>query len=82
MIFWLNRVFHWIRMASQAVQNARNRWAPELKKLSDNMEKLEESLSGTDECLWEVYELEEKHAERITVLEEELAGVKAENVEI
>ena len=46
------------------------------------MEKLEESLSGTDDCLLEVYELEEKHDDRITVLEEELAGVKAENVEM
>ena len=82
MIFWLNRVFHWIRMASQAVQNARNRWVPELKKLSDNVEKLEASLTGTDECLLEVYELEEKHDDRITTLEEELNGVKAENVEM
>ena len=82
MIFWLNRVFHWIRMASQAVQNARNRWAPELKKLSDNVEKLEASLTGTDECLLEVYELEEKHDERITTLEEEMAGLKGKNVEM
>ena len=69
-------------MASQAVQNARNRWAPELKKLSDNVEKLEASLTGTDECLLEVYELEEKHDDRITTLEEELDAVKAENVEM
>ena len=82
MISWLNRVFHWIRMASQAVQNARNRWVPELKKLSDNMQKLEASLTGTDECLLEVYELEEKHDDRITTLEEELDAVKAENVEM
>ena len=82
MIFWLNRIIHWIRMASQAVQNARNWWAPELKKLSDNVEKLEASLTGTDECLLEVYELEEKHDDRITTLEEELDGVKAENVEM
>ena len=46
------------------------------------MEKLEESLSGTDECILHVYELEEKHDDRITVLEEELSGVKAENVEM
>ena len=82
MIFWLNRIIHWIRMASQAVQNARNRWAPELKKLSDNVEKLEASLTGTDECLLEVYELEEKHDDRITTLEEEVTGLKAENVEM
>ena len=82
MIFWLNRIIHWVRMASQAVQNARNRWAPELKKLSDNVEKLEASLTGTDECLLEVYELEEKHDDRITTLEEEVTGLKAENVEM
>ena len=40
------------------------------------MEKLEASLTGTDECLLEVYELEEKHDDRITVLEEELNAVK------
>ena len=82
MIFWINRVFHWIRVASQAVQNARNQWIPELKKLSDNVEKLEASLTGTDECLLEVYELEEKHDDRITTLEEEVTGLKAENAEM
>ena len=46
------------------------------------MEKREESLTGTDECLLEVYGLEEKHDDRITVLEEELDAVKAENVEM
>ena len=46
------------------------------------MEKLEASLTGTDECLLEVYELEEKHDDRITSLEEELDAVKAENVEM
>ena len=46
------------------------------------MEKLEASLTGTDECLLEVYELEEKHDERITTLEEEMAGLKGENVEM
>ena len=46
------------------------------------MEKLEASLTGTDECLLEVYELEEKHDDRITALEEELDGVKAENIEM
>ena len=82
MIFWLNRVFHWIRMTFQAVQNVRNRWVPELKKLSDNVEKLEASLTGTDECVVDIYELEEKHDDRITTLEEEVSGLKAENVEM
>ena len=82
MIFWLNKVFHWIRMTFQAVQNVRNRWVPELKKLSDNVEKLEASLTGTDECVVDIYELEEKHDDRITTLEEEVAGLKAGNVEM
>ena len=55
---------------------------PELKKLSDNVEKLEASLTGTDECVVDIYELEEKHDDRITTLEEEVAGLKAGNVEM
>ena len=82
MIFWLNRVFHWIRMAFQAVQNARNQWAPEIKRLNDNLEKLEGSLAGTDDCVLDIYSLEEGLQDRITILEEELNGVKAENVEM
>ena len=82
MIFWLNRVFHWVRMAFQTVQNARNRWVPELKKLSDNVEKLEASLTGTDECVVDIYKLEEHHDNRITTLEEEVTGLKVENVEM
>ena len=66
-------------MASQAV---RYRWVPELEKLSDNVEKLKESLAGTDDCLLEMYGLEERHDERITALEEEVAGLKGENVEM
>ena len=82
MFFWLNKIFHWIRMTFQAVQNVRNRWVPELKKLSDNVEKLEASLTGTDECVVDIYELEEKHDDRITTMEEEVSGLKAENVEM
>ena len=82
MLFWFNKLFRWIRMTFQAVQNVRNRWVPELKKLSDNVEKLEASLTGTDECVVDIYELEEKHDDRITTLEEEVSGLKAENVEM
>ena len=46
------------------------------------MEKLEASLTGTDECVVDIYELEEKHDDRITTLEEEVSGLKAENVEM
>ena len=66
-------------MASQTV---RYRWVPELEKLSDNVEKLKESLAGTDDCLLEMYGLEERHDESIITLEEEVAGLKAENVEM
>ena len=82
MIFWLNRVFHWIRMASQAVQNARNQWAPEIKRLNDNLEKLEGSLAGTDDCVLDIYSLEEGLQDKIIILEEEVAGLKGENVEM
>ena len=82
MLFWLNKLFHWIRMSFEAVHTVRSRWVPELKKLSDNVEKLEASLTGTDECVVDIYELEEKHDNRITTLEEEVSGLKAENVEM
>ena len=70
-------IIRWIRMAFQAVQNVRRRWAPELQQLSDHIEKLEESLAGTDDCVLDIYSLEETHGNRMDVLEEELASVKA-----
>ena len=74
MFFWIIR---WIRMAFQAVQNVRHRWAPELKQLSDHIEKIEQSLAGTDDCVLDIYSLEETHGNRMDVLEEELRSVKA-----
>ena len=50
--------------------------------MHDNLAKLEESLAGTDDCVVDIYSLEEKLEDRMTVLEEELSGVKAENVEM
>ena len=82
MLFWLNRVFHWIRMTFQAVRNVRNRWAPELKQLSDNIDKLQESLAGTDDCVVDIYITEEALEDRMGILEEELNAVKAENIEM
>ena len=70
-------IIRWIRMAFQAVQNVRHRWAPELKQLSDHIEKLEDSLAGTDDCVLDIYSLEETHGNRMDVLEEELRSVKA-----
>ena len=69
-------------MTFQAVRNVRNSWAPELKQLSDNIEKLEESLAGTDDCVVDIFSLEEKLDDRMTDLEEELSAVKAENAEM
>ena len=70
-------IVRWIRMAFHAVQNARRQWAPELQQLNDHIEKLEQSLAGTDDCVLDIYSLEERHGNRIDALEEELASVKA-----
>ena len=64
-------------MAFQAVQHARRQWAPELQQLNDHIEKLERSLAGTDDCVLDIYSLEERHGNRIDALEEELGSVKA-----
>ena len=77
MFFWVTGIIRWIRMTFQAVQNVRHRWAPELKQLSDHIEKLEQSLAGTDDCVLDIYSLEETHGNRMDVLEEELRSVKA-----
>ena len=77
MFFWVTGIIRWIRMTFQAVQNVRNRWVPELKQLSDNIEKLEESLAGTADCVLDIYSLEETHGNRMDVLEEELTSLKA-----
>ena len=63
-------------MAFHAVQHARRQWAPELQQLNDHIEKLERSLAGTDECVLDIFDLEERHGNRIDGLEEELASVK------
>ena len=70
-------IVRWIKMAFHAVQHARRQWAPELQQLYDHIEKLERSLAGTDDCVLDIYSLEERHGNRIDALEEELASVKA-----
>ena len=70
-------IVRWIRMAFHAVQHARRQWAPELQQLNDHIEKLEQSLAGTDDCVMDIYSLEERHGNRIDALEVELASVKA-----
>ena len=63
-------------MAFQAVQHARRHWAPELQQLNDHIEKLERSLAGTDDCVLDIFNLEERHGNRIDALEEELKAIK------
>ena len=82
MIFWLDRVFRGIRMAFRAVQNVGNQWVPEIKRLNDNIDKLQESLAGTDDCVVNIYKTEEALEDRMGILEEELDAVKAENIEM
>ena len=54
-------------MAYQAV---RNQIAPEIKKINDHIEKLEESIASTDECVVDIYGLEEKLEDKFECLEE------------
>ena len=42
------------------------------------MTKLEESLAGTDDCVVDIFSLEEKLEDRMTVLEEKLTSAKAD----
>ena len=78
MFFWLNKILQGLKMASQTIQTIRNGWAPEIKRLNDNLEKLEPSLSGTDECVLDIYSLEETLQDKIHLLEGELSNVKAD----
>ena len=65
-------------MAFQAIRNARNAWEPELKRLHDNLIKIEDSLAGTDDCVVDIFSLEEKHEDRINALEEKLTSAKTD----
>ena len=67
-------------MASETLQTIRNGWAPEIKRLNDNLEKLEASLSGTDECVLDIYRLEETLDDKINILNAELSTIKVEIV--
>ena len=64
------------------MQRVRNGWAPEIKRLNDNLEKLEESLTGTDECVLDIYSLEETLQDKITILDGELTSVKTDIVDL
>ena len=78
MFFWLNKILQGLKMASQTLQTIRNGWAPEIKRLNDNLEKLEASLSGTDECVLDIYSLEETLQNKIHLIDAELTSVKTD----
>ena len=82
MFFWLNKILQGLKMASQTLQTIRNGWAPEIKRLNDNLEKLEASLSGTDECVLDIYRLEETLDDKIHLLNAELSTIKVDVVEL
>ena len=65
-------------MASQTLQTIRNGWAPEIKRLNDNLEKLEASLTGTDERVLDIYRLEETLQDKIDLLDVELSKIKTD----
>ena len=50
--------------------------------MHDNLIKIEDSLAGTDDCVVDIFSLEEKHEDRLTVLEEKLASVTTNIVDL
>ena len=82
MFFWLDKILQGLKMASQTLQTIRNGWAPEIKRLNDNLEKLEESLTGTDECVLDIYRLEETLQDKLLLLEGELSAIKVDVVDL
>ena len=82
MFFWLDKILQGLKMASQTLQTIRNGWAPEIKRLNDNLEKLEESLTGTDECVLDIFRLEETLQDKIHLLDAELSTIKVDVIEL
>ena len=82
MFFWLNKILQGLKMASETLQTIRIGWAPEIKRLNDNLEKLEASLSGTDECVLDIYRLEETLQDKIHLLDAELSTIKVDVVDL
>ena len=54
----------------------------ELQKLNDKYDELESSIAVTDSVTREIMDEEEKGLDRITVLEEEVMGLKVQNNEL
>ena len=78
MFYWVNKILQGLKMASQTLQTIKNGWAPEIKRLNDNLEKLEASLTGTDECVLDIYRLEETLQDKLLLLEGELSKIKTD----
>ena len=71
-----------MQVIAMSYRALRNQIVPEITKINEHVEKLEESIAGTDDCVVDIYNLEEKLEDRLDRLEEELMAVKAENVEL
>ena len=82
MFFWLDKILQGLKMVSQTLQTIRNGWTPEIKRLNSNLEKLEASLSGTDECVLDIYRLEETLQDKIDLLDVELSRIKVDVVDL
>ena len=50
----------------------------EIRKLNDHLEKLEDSLAGTDDCVMDIYCLEEKLEDKMLHLEKDLTSTKTD----
>ena len=50
----------------------------EIRKLNDHLEKLEDSLAGTDDCVMDIYCLEEKLEDKMLHLEKDLTSAKTD----
>ena len=61
-----------------SIQTVTSLWVPEIKRLNDELKKLQESLAGTDDCVVDIFNLEGKLEGKIVYLEEDLASAKAD----
>ena len=75
MIFWLLNALRWLKMSIQTVTSL---WVPEIKRLNDELKKLEDSLAGTDDCVVDIFNLEGKLEDKMSYLEEDLVSAKAD----
>ena len=60
-----------------SIQTVTSLWVPEIKRLNDQLKKLEDSLAGTDDCVVDIFSLEEKLEDKMVYLED-LASAKAD----